>query len=98
MIDSKQITIGIDVLVMRMFEEIERGEDFCRIHELFNEIRSKQRFYFLLETLEHLKRDGHIGRAKYVVSTMLRVVPLLVIDDDSYINASKKARGVRKVR
>ena len=28
---------------------------------------------------------------------MLRVVSLLVIDDDGYINASKKARGVRKV-
>lgn len=96
-IDSKQITIGIDVLVMRILEEIEKGVDFCRIEELFNDIRSRQRFYFLLETLEHLKRGGRIGRAKYVVGTMLRVVPLLVIDDDGYINASKKARGVKKV-
>ncbi len=92
-IDSRQITIGIDVLVMRLLEEIEKGLDFCKVEDFFMDIRRRQRFYFLLETLEHLKRGGRIGRAAYVVGSMLKIVPLLVIDDDGYINVGKKVRG-----
>ncbi len=96
-IDSRQITIGVDVLVMRLIDEIQRGIDPYKIEDMVRHFRGRQRFYFLLETLEPLIRGGRIGKAKYIMGSVLKIVPLLVIDEEGYIDAYKKARGVPKV-
>lgn len=95
-IDSKQITVGIDTVVMAMLDEISSGVSFDRIEDIFNSIRGRQRFYFMLETLDHLVKSGRIGRARYVVGSILKILPLLVIDEDGYINAMEKVRGGAK--
>ena len=95
-IDSKQITIGIDTVVMAMLDEINRGVSFDRIEDVFDSIRGRQRFYFMLETLDHLVKSGRIGRARYVVGSVLKILPLLIIDGDGYINAVEKVRGGAK--
>ena len=95
-IDSKQITVGIDTVVMAMLDEISRGVSFDRIEDVFNSIRGRQRFYFMLETLDHLVKSGRIGRARYVVGSILKILPLLTIDEDGYINAVEKVRGGAK--
>lgn len=51
---------------------------------------------FTLETLEFLQRGGRIGRAQYMAGSLLKVRPILHIDDGE-VNPISKVRGSHKV-
>ena len=49
--------------------------------EQIEEIRGKTRLYFTVDTLEYLAKGGRIGNAKAFMGTLLKVKPILTLQD-----------------
>jgi DegV family protein with EDD domain len=57
------------------------GMDADEIETRLQDLIARQQVYFLVDTLEYLRRGGRIGAAKALVGSILRVKPILTLDD-----------------
>ena len=56
--------------------------------------------FFLLETLEYLRRGGRIGRAGELIGSLLKVKPVLTIEDGEVIPLSRirtRRKGIEEI-
>jgi len=93
-IDTRQMATGIDVHVLAAMQcLLSGGCTFDNIGEYSKRLWGKAQIMFLLETLDHLKRSGRISRIKSIIGSVLRIMPILYVDSDGYVNSYKKVRG-----
>jgi DegV family protein with EDD domain len=80
-IDSGSVSICLGWLAEMAASLAQQGVSRQEILEKLEEVRSRLRIFFLLETLEFLQRGGRIGRAAALAGTLLSVKPILSIRD-----------------
>jgi fatty acid kinase fatty acid binding subunit len=94
-VDSQVATCGVTLLVNRMLALMDKGvpeEEF----KAYIDYYVKNKFMlFLPTTLEQLHKGGRIGRASYLMGTMLNVKPVLSLTD-GVVDVYKKVRGLRQ--
>jgi DegV family protein with EDD domain len=71
--------LGLAVLAARTFAE--EGPTAAEIAERLRPILGAIRVYFMVASLEHLRRGGRIGRASALVGSVLQVKPVLTLQD-----------------
>lgn len=93
-IDSRTVTIGLGLLVVTLAQYIQDHPDltWATLSTRIDEIIKKMRIYFLLDTLDNLQKGGRIGKASYLVGSILNIKPILVVED-GFIGAHEKVRG-----
>lgn len=80
-VDSFSGSYGLGFQVLRAAELADEGISAKEISEiLLNEI-GRYHVVFFVETLEHLRRGGRIGKAAQLVGTFLQLKPLLRVDE-----------------
>lgn len=93
-VDTRQMATGIDVHVMAARQCLLSGRcTFDNIDEYSKGLWGKAQIMFLLEILDHLERSGRISRIKSIIGSVLRIMPILYVDSDGYVNSYKKVRG-----
>jgi DegV family protein with EDD domain len=76
-IDSRTIGMGLGFAVLSAAAAAESGADVATVEAAAVETAASTRTFFVVETLEHLRRGGRIGTAAAVFGTALAVKPLL---------------------
>lgn len=76
-LDTPLIGAGLGVLVKKALEWAKEGMEIIPLINNINELATRNRTYFLLDTLEYLRRGGRIGTAKALMGGILQVKPLL---------------------
>jgi len=80
-VDSRHATTGQAMIVWRAAEWIEAGLSrqavIARLQPMIRHIR----LFFVVDTLEYLRRGGRIGGATALLGTLLRVKPILTLND-----------------
>lgn len=94
--DSKSASYGFGLFVVHAAQLAAEGLPVEEILSSTEELRSKRRLYFLVDTLEYLKKGGRIGKASAVLGTLLNIKPILSIDDEGIIFSVDKVRGRKK--
>ena len=96
-IDSRTVTIGLGLMVVNISQYINEHpeEDWQSLRARIDDIIKKTKIYFLLDTLDNLQKGGRIGKASYLVGSILNIKPILVVED-GFIGAHEKVRG-RKI-
>lgn len=93
-IDSRTVTIGLGLMVVFLAQYVQNHQDVTwealRAH--IDDMTKKMRIYFLLDTLDNLQKGGRIGKASYLVGSILNIKPILVVED-GFIGAHEKVRG-----
>ncbi len=79
-IDSQQAGIGMWPAVIRAAQLARMGAPAQVIHETTISILARTRMYALVESLEQLRRNGRIGRARELLGTMLDAHPIITIE------------------
>jgi len=92
-VDSRLATGGIALLVDRMMARIDRGVSKQEFDSYIEYFHAHKTFLFVPTTLEYLQRGGRIGRASYLVGTLLNIRPVLMIED-GVADVFRKTRGV----
>ncbi|WP_035294294.1 DegV family protein [Clostridium sp. KNHs214] len=94
--DSKSISVGEGIMVEQCAKLISNGEPFQRIVDLLPSIKNKVHLYFLLDTLEYLKKGGRIGKVAGTIGQLLNIKPIISIDDEGTYYTVTKARGKKQ--
>lgn len=80
-VDSFTAAYGLGFQALRAAELAESGQSAKEIAEMLRNEISRYHLVFFVETLEHLRRGGRIGKAAQMVGTLLQLKPLLRVDE-----------------
>lgn len=95
--DSKSISIGEGIIVMECGKLIKRGMAFRDIVKKIPDIKSRVNLFFIVGTLEYLKKGGRIGKVAGTIGELLNIKPIVAIDnDDGKYYTYDKVRGRKK--
>ena len=100
-IDSQQAGIGMWPAVIRAAQLARMGAPAQVIHETTISILARTRMYALVESLEQLRRNGRIGRARELLGTMLDAHPIITIEQGEVTpieTVRPRARGLLRLR
>lgn len=79
--DSESAAGGLGLMVLRARELRNAGAGMDQILAALDRERSTQRLYACFPDLSHLQRTGRIGRAKAVLGSLMKIVPVLCLKD-----------------
>jgi DegV family protein with EDD domain len=88
-VDSRSITAGLGQLVITAAGLARDGADADTIVREVDSLKSRQRIYGTLDTLEYLKKGGRIGGAQALLGSILSIKPLLDISSGTVAEAGK---------
>lgn len=91
--DSKSISWGEGILVEAAGKMIEEGRSFEEIVRTLPELTKRSKIFFVVGTLEYLKRGGRIGTVVATISELLQVKPIISIGTDGKYFTHDKVRG-----
>ncbi|WP_105617179.1 DegV family protein [Vallitalea okinawensis] len=96
LIDSLSNSMELGYVALKAAELASLGQSANDIINASKDIIMKSKFIFMPGTLEYLRRGGRIGRANALVGSLLRITPLLTVEDGvtsvlSKVRTKKKA-------
>ena len=99
-IDSRQVVGGVGVILLRIIDIIKENEDTDEIISLSKEIISTTFSFFVIPDLKYLYKGGRIGKAKALMGSVLRIIPLVGLmgdDKEGLILPIGKGRTFKQV-
>ncbi|WP_044640417.1 DegV family protein [Risungbinella massiliensis] len=96
MIDSKGLSWLLGYQVVEAAKLVQEGfrfdETIERIHQLQPEISG----YFIVDTLDYLKRGGRIGSVTATLGSLLSLKPIITVDGEGKFFSYRVARGKKQ--
>jgi len=94
--NSRSASVGETLIGMKIAECETRGMAFDKVIETVEAYISEQNTYFVLETLETLRKNGRLTGIKALVATVLNIKPVMGANSQGVICQHGQARGIRK--
>lgn len=96
-VDSKSISVGEGIIVIECAKLIENGKSFDEIVKEIPSIMKKINLFFIVGTLEYLKKGGRIGKITGTLGELLNIKPIVSIDsNDGKYYTYDKVRGRKR--
>ncbi len=89
-LDTRLVAAPLGKLVELAARWAEAGENADSIQTKVMDLARRNRLYFMVDTLEYLARGGRIGRASKLLGTMLRIKPILTLDNGVIVPLRKE--------
>ncbi len=80
-VDTKCVASSLGAIVLSAKQWADQGLDADTIITRAQEMASRARTLFLVDTLEYLQKGGRIGKAQALVGSLLQVKPILALKD-----------------
>lgn len=80
-IDSNIVGSGLGSVVLQAAQWAAAGGSADTIVENIKEMCARERVYFMVDTLEYLRKGGRIGAAKALLGSLLQMKPILSLGD-----------------
>ena len=93
-VDSKSVTFGQAYQVLEAAKMIKAGAKLEDILTRLYEIADKMKVYFAVSDLSYLEKGGRIGRASSVIGNLLKLRPVLKLEDGE-VSLETKTFGER---
>lgn len=94
-IDSKNVTSALGILVLKAVKLKEKGYDIFKIEKELNKIKDNVELSVCFESLEYLVRGGRISKTAGIVGSVLGIKLILEIKD-GLMSVKDKIRGTKK--
>ena len=91
--DSQAISLAEGLIVTECGKLIEEGKSFEEIVDSIPSIKKRIHLYFVVGTLEYLKRGGRIGKVSGTVAELLNIKPIITLDAEGNYVTCEKVRG-----
>ena len=97
-IDSKTGGLPVTNATRLVLEKADAGcDDMDELEAYARDLVSRIRSFYAVETLEHLRIGGRIGRASALLGSFLGIRPILTLDEDGKVIPCDKVRSRKKV-
>lgn len=80
-VDSQSVSLGMGCVVMEAVEAVRAGAKLDKVKAAAENAVPRIHVFFVLDTLEYLRRGGRIGRARAYMGTLLSIKPVLALRD-----------------
>ncbi|MCI9021862.1 MAG: DegV family protein [Eubacterium sp.] len=94
--NSCSASVGETLIAMKIQELEEAGHAFEEIVERTESYISSQQTFFVLETLETLRKNGRLSNLKALVANVLKIKPVMGATPDGLICQLGQAQGMNK--
>lgn len=94
--NSRSASIGETLIALKVQECEEAGMEFDAVVETVEEYIESQTTWFVLETLDTLRKNGRLSNLKAMVATALKIKPVMVSTPEGNIAQLDQARGINK--
>jgi len=95
-IDTRTLSMGTGWLVINAARNIRAGLNYEAILESIKVLQEKVQVYYIVETLEYLRRGGRIGKVAGMIAEFLHLKPVISVNADGEYFTYCKAKGRRK--
>lgn len=97
-IDSKTGGLLVADTARLVLEKADAGcDDLDELEAYAKDLVSRIKSFYAVDTLEHLRMGGRIGRASALVGSILGIRPILSLDEDGKVIPVDKVRSRKKV-
>lgn len=94
-IDGELASVGTEPLVDLAVKARDEGKTAEEIVRIVNDAKNKTKILFVVDTLKYLHLGGRIGKAQALVGGLLKVKPILTLED-GIVAPFKKIKGTKK--
>lgn len=94
--DSKSASVGETLIGMKVQEYEQAGLPFEEVVAKVEEYIAEMNTFFVLETLETLRKNGRLSNLKAMLATALNIKPVMGSTDIGTIQQLGQARGMNK--
>lgn len=94
--NSRSASVGETLIALKIRECEEKGYSFAKVIEEVEKYIAGQNTYFVLETLETLRKNGRLTGLKAVMATALNIKPVMGATPEGAICQLGQARGIKK--
>ncbi|MGN0350245.1 MAG: DegV family protein [Roseburia sp.] len=94
--NSRSASVGETLIAMKIAECEEKGMHFQDVIDTVEAYIASQDTYFVLETLDILKKNGRLKGLKAVMATALNIKPVMGATPEGTIKQLSQARGIKK--
>ncbi len=95
-IDSLSACFGQATLVDVAVELRAKGKSFQLTTDILNDLVPNIQHWIFINDLKHLKRGGRIGTASALIGTILKLKPVLTLNDKGQVKLVHKTFGVQR--
>ena len=92
-VDSLGACGGYGLLVRRALDEKNKGMQFDDLVAWLNEIRHQLVHWFTVDDLQYLQRGGRVSKTVAVVGGVLKLKPVMRVDEEGHLVSAGIARG-----
>lgn len=94
--NSRSASVGETLIALKIQECEEAGMEFEQVIEQVNAFIEEQHTYFVLESLDALRKNGRLTGIKALVATALNVKPVMGATPEGSIYQLGQGRGMKK--
>lgn len=94
--NSRSASVGETIIGMKIQEYEEAGCSFEEVVEKVEDYISSMNTYFVLETLETLRKNGRLSNLKAFIANTLNIKPVMGSTKEGLICQLDQARGINK--
>ena len=94
-IDSKNLSTGIGLLVLKAADMRDLGLDSNQIITQLTRMAPKVRTSFVIDTMEYLYRGGRCSGLQALAGSILKIRPIISVQVDGTLAVKHKSRGSR---
>lgn len=91
--DTKTLSMQQGIIVLLCARMLATTQDIGEILAYAQKLRDNSAGYFIVRTLEYLRKGGRIGLVEGVLGTMLQLKPIIWVNDDGVYETVAKVRG-----
>jgi DegV family protein with EDD domain len=96
-VDTYSTAVGLHLMVNAALEAVAAGATRQEVVERIEQIKQEMHLWFVVDTLEYLAKGGRIGNARAFMGTLLKVKPILSLQDGA-IEPCEQVRSKRKAQ
>ncbi len=94
--DSRTLSMGTGWMVLDAARNIASGLSFDKVIENISSLQPKVKVYYVVETLEYLRKGGRIGQVSAMLGEFLHFKPIISVNPEGKYFTFCKVRGRRK--
>lgn len=94
-VDSKSASVGQTLVAMKIDELAKTGLPFAEVVEKVNQFRDEMTTFFVLESLENLRKNGRLSNMKAFIANALNIKPIMA-GNQGMIEKVDQSRGIKK--
>lgn len=95
-IDTKRASYAIGMIVVEIAKLAKSGATKEQCLQRLDELMKDTTVFFMVDTLEYLEKNGRIGKASAVLGSLLKIKPILSLNEEGEVFPFDKARGQKK--